>query len=68
MNAVCEGFQWIGQDFAHCDRCGRSIDDHEGMEVAARGAGPFSGEREIISFDEFCRRSPIFEHYFTGGR
>jgi len=37
------------------------------MEVAARGAGPFSGEREIISFDEFCRRSPIFEHYFTGG-
>ena len=39
MNAVCEGFQWIGQDFAHCDRCGRSIDDHEGMGVAAGGAG-----------------------------
>ena len=26
-----EGFHWIGQSFAHCDKCGLPAWDHEGM-------------------------------------
>ncbi|MFJ2848301.1 hypothetical protein [Streptomyces rubiginosohelvolus] len=44
---VCEGFVWIGQSFAHCDRCGQPAWDHDGEEVAAEGAGPFDTGRTI---------------------
>lgn len=38
---VCEGFRWIGQSFATCDRCGQPAWDHVGEEISAEGAGPF---------------------------
>lgn len=43
---VCEGFRWIGQSFATCDRCGQPAWDHDGEEVRVpvEGAGPFDGE------------------------
>ncbi|MDX3637803.1 hypothetical protein PV728_48045 [Streptomyces europaeiscabiei] len=44
---VCEGFVWIGQSFATCDRCGQPAWDHEGEEVAAEGAGPFDNRRTV---------------------
>jgi hypothetical protein len=44
---VCEGFQWIGQSFATCDRCGHPAWDHQGEDVAAEGAGPFDGRRTV---------------------
>lgn len=44
---VCEGFQWIGQSFAHCERCGQPAWDHAGEEVAVEGAGPFDTRRTV---------------------
>jgi hypothetical protein len=44
---VCEGFVWIGQSFATCDRCGQPAWDHEGEEVAVEGAGPFGTGRVV---------------------
>jgi hypothetical protein len=44
---VCEGFQWIGQSFATCDRCGQPAWDHAGEDVAAEGAGPFDNRRTV---------------------
>jgi hypothetical protein len=44
---VCEGFQWIGQSFATCDRCGQPAWDHAGEDVAAEGAGPFDYRRTV---------------------
>jgi len=41
---VCEGFRWIGQSFATCDRCGQPAWDHVGEEIPVDGAGPFDGE------------------------
>jgi len=44
---VCEGFQWIGQSFAICDRCGQPAWDHAGQDVAVEGAGPFDNRRTV---------------------
>ena len=44
---VCEGFRWIGQSFATCDRCGQPAWDHAGEEVAVAGAGPFDSRRTV---------------------
>jgi hypothetical protein len=44
---VCEGFQWIGQSFATCDRCGQPAWDHAGQDVAVDGAGPFDNRRTV---------------------
>ncbi|MDX3839856.1 hypothetical protein [Streptomyces europaeiscabiei] len=44
---VCEGFVWIGQSFATCDRCAQPAWDHEGEEVAVEGAGPFDNRRTV---------------------
>lgn len=42
---VCEGFQWIGQSFATCDRCGQPAWEHDGEDVPVEGAGPFDTRR-----------------------
>lgn len=34
-----EGFHWIGQSFAHCDKCGLPAWDHEGMSTRPPNAG-----------------------------
>lgn len=44
---VCEGFQWIGQSFATCERCGQPAWDHAGEEVAVEGAGVFDTRRTV---------------------
>lgn len=44
---VCEGFRWIGQSFATCDRCGQPAWDHAGEEVPVEGAGPFDTRRTV---------------------
>lgn len=44
---VCESFQWIGQSFATCERCGQPAWDHVGEDVPAEGAGPFGTERTV---------------------
>ncbi len=44
---VCQGFQWIGQSFATCDRCGHPAWDHRGEDVAVEGAGPFDNRRTV---------------------
>lgn len=36
-----EGFHWIGQSFAHCDKCGLPAWDHAGTAGLPPGAGPF---------------------------
>lgn len=61
----CRGFQWIGQSFEHCDRCGRDITLHEGMESSVKGSSIFSGDTEIVSFAEYEERSPLFSHHVT---
>lgn len=47
----CKGFQWIGQEWDHCDRCGAPYWQHTHMEHPAKGAGPFDDawEYELIS-------------------
>jgi hypothetical protein len=37
----CEGFRWIGQSFAQCDRCGLPYWKHSHEERLREGAGPF---------------------------
>ncbi|SOD80065.1 hypothetical protein SAMN06272781_6850 [Streptomyces sp. 1222.2] len=44
---VCEGFVWIGQSFATCDRCGQPAWDHAGEEVPVEDAGPFDTRRTV---------------------
>ena len=44
---VCEGFQWIGQPFTTCDRCGQPAWDHVGQDVPVDGAGPFDTRRTV---------------------
>ncbi|MDX3759305.1 hypothetical protein [Streptomyces sp. AK02-04a] len=44
---VCQGFQWIGQSFATCDRCGQPAWEHAGEDVAVEGAGPFDNRRTV---------------------
>lgn len=39
-----EGFHWIGQSFAHCDKCGLPAWEHEGMATARRPESPWSFE------------------------
>jgi hypothetical protein len=34
----CRGFQWIGQSFATCDRCGKPAWKHEGVQRLREGA------------------------------
>lgn len=34
---VCEGFAWIGQSFAHCDRCGHPYWEHTHDEQVRDG-------------------------------
>ena len=65
MTDECRGFQWLGQDFAHCDGCGRDLRDHEGLLSFAPGTSPFSGEDIVIPFDEARERIPMFGHYVT---
>lgn len=38
---VCEGFVWIGQSFATCDRCGQPAWEHVGEEIPVEGSDPF---------------------------
>jgi hypothetical protein len=40
----CAGFQWIGQSFASCDRCGKPYWEHTHEERLPEGAGPFGAE------------------------
>lgn len=57
----CVGFQWCGQDFAHCEGCGRDIREHEGL----------SWRKELLSFEDATARIPMFAYYVTpigGGR
>ncbi|MFD9443376.1 hypothetical protein [Streptomyces sp. NPDC060001] len=44
---VCEGFVWIGQSFATCDRCAQPAWDYDGADVAVEGAGPFDDRRTV---------------------
>lgn len=44
---VCEGFVWIGQSFAICDRCGQPAWEHVGEEVPIEGAGLFDNRRTV---------------------
>jgi len=44
---VCQGFVWIGQSFATCDRCGQPAWEHAGEEVPVEGAGPFDNRRTV---------------------
>ena len=44
---VCEGFQWIGQSFATCDRCGQPAWNHTGQDVPVKGAGLFDHRRTV---------------------
>jgi hypothetical protein len=44
---VCQGFQWIGQSFATCDRCGQPAWDHAGEEVVAEWASAFLARRTV---------------------
>ena len=37
---ACPAFQWVGQSFEHCDRCGRPYWDHSHEEGLGWG-GPF---------------------------
>jgi hypothetical protein len=41
------GFHWIGQSFAWCDRCGLPAWEHAGMAKLPDGASPF-GNAEFI--------------------
>jgi len=41
-DGVCPAFQWIGQPFTSCDRCGQPYWDHTHEEHAADGSKPFS--------------------------
>jgi TIR domain len=41
----CPGFQWIGQSFATCDRCGKPAWEHEGEMRAAVMEGAADGRR-----------------------
>lgn len=44
-----EGFHWIGQSFAHCDKCGLSAWDHEGMAVLPpHDSSPFSNSAFVL--------------------
>lgn len=40
--ACPEGFHWIGQSFACCDKCGLPAWEHEGMASARRPESPWS--------------------------
>jgi hypothetical protein len=62
---TCTGFVWIGQDFAHCDNCGRDIREHDGLDWRKPGTPPFGTEREIIPFDEARKTIPLFAHQVT---
>jgi hypothetical protein len=44
---VCEGFQWVGQSFAICERCGQPAWEHAGEELPAEGADPFDTRRTV---------------------
>ena len=44
--AHCPAFQWVGQSFSSCDRCGWPYWDHSHDEVPA---GPFKGKwRRVV--------------------
>lgn len=45
--SVCDGFVWIGQSFAICERCAQPAWDHVGEEVPVEGAGPFDNRRTV---------------------
>ena len=44
----CAGFQWIGQSFASCDRCGLPYWEHGYEERLPEGAGPFGSDPMIL--------------------
>jgi len=48
QGVVCQGFVWIGQSFATCDRCAQPAWEHEGADVPVDDkAGPFDNRRTI---------------------
>jgi len=44
---VCEGFQWIGQTLASCDRCGQPYWEHTHEEVPAEDQA-FGGTWKLV--------------------
>ncbi|MGW5175864.1 hypothetical protein ACWERY_16070 [Streptomyces sp. NPDC004082] len=48
---VCEGFVWIGQSFATCDRCGQPAWDHAGRDAPVEGAVLFDTRRTVIPWE-----------------
>ena len=57
---ACQGFQWIGQSFEHCDRCGEPFWNHSHEDRLAdpgRGGGPFGARSRlvVISRDKAAR-------------
>lgn len=49
---TCEAFQWIGQSFKHCDRCGEPYWDHTHLETVQRDSGPFGPMATMALSDE----------------
>lgn len=43
-----EGFHWIGQSFAYCDRCGLPAWEHEGYAELPEGTGPFGTDEWVL--------------------
>jgi hypothetical protein len=48
---VCQGFVWIGQSFATCDRCGQPAWEHAGRDAPVPDAGPFDTRRRVIPWE-----------------
>lgn len=61
----CRGFAWMGQSLAHCENCGNDITLHDGLAWHNAGTPLFSGETEIIPFDEARERIPLFGAFVT---
>jgi hypothetical protein len=62
---VCVGFKWMGQSFEHCEGCGRDISEHIGLDWTKRQSALFSGDSQLIPFEEAMERIPLFAHYTT---
>lgn len=65
---ICAGFHWVGQDFAHCDNCGRDLREHDGLNALRPGASAFDLSADatmVLPFKEAMERMPLFAHYVT---
>lgn len=64
--SACEGFQWIGQSWEHCNGCSRPAWEHEGYEEMGASSPFGDGELKLAPWTGLM--AEVREKYLQGVR